>query len=99
MKKVNVVFDEDYNDVDIILVPISISEEIENYLQCFFDWATAIPNREKYEITDQFGKTVVSLGTFEFVNWLNEHVLVFPEYATILEQHTEYLPDASVIEF
>ena len=99
MKKVNVVFDEDYSDVDIILVPESILPGIDSYLQAFFDWAVTVPNRKKYEIVDRSGKTVVSLGTIEFVNWLNEHVLCLPECATILEQHTECLPEVPVIDF
>ena len=99
MEIINVVFDGDYEDVDIILVPESIVDEIEIYLQSFFDWATDTPNRKKYEVTDQFGRIVVSLGTVEFVNWLNQCILAPPEQAGILEQHTTFLANKPVIEF
>ena len=54
---------------------------------------------QKNEVTDRFGRVVISLSTVDFVNWLNEHILPPSERAEILVQHTVFLPDKPMIEF
>lgn len=99
MEPINVVFEDDYADVDIILVPDSLRESIEEYLQQFFNWAIAPENRSNFEVTNPKGDKIVSIGTVEFICWLNEYVCNNLQPAIILKQHTAFLEDAPVIEF
>ena len=38
MKKVNVVYEYDFNEVDIILIPDFVEEKLNEYVQKFFNW-------------------------------------------------------------
>lgn len=97
MKKINVLFADEYDDVDILLVPDHIAESIETVTQQFFDWTSI--NQSHFMVTDEHGNQFKSVGTNEFIWWLNTHYIIGSEKATILESHTTYRPDYPTSEF
>lgn len=94
MKRICLVYEYDYNDVDILLVPNFIAENIDSYVQQFFNWV-ALPEHK-----EQFTKdNVVAIGTNEFIWWLEHFVLSDGQYVTLLESHTQFVPEYPMADF
>ena len=97
MKYVNIVFEYDYNDVDIIAVPDWICGVITDLSQQFCDWLgrTAFFTEEMPD-----GRQVTVCETEGFVYWLNEQVLSeSEEKAFILKEHTTFCKDYYTVDF
>lgn len=95
MRKINLVFDEVYNDVDILLVPDDIAEGIESVMLEFGRWLSC-DEYAKYFRTGQ-GK-FLAIGTSEFLWWLNHIRIIEGTKASILEQHAEFDPLLPIAE-
>lgn len=97
MVKVNVVFDEIFEDADIISVPECIAATIESLGQVFLDW---IPNAKDNDYWTVIAEKKYAVAeTDGFVKWLNTYYCSPNEKAYIIEQHTNYCPLYKTINF
>jgi hypothetical protein len=71
---INIIFDEEGTDLDIIDVPEFIAKDIGNIQQLFFDWLYDEPSPHNYWIWINDIKTCV-YNTNEFVEWVNNNYL------------------------
>lgn len=99
MTKVNVLFADEFEDVDIIIVPENIASNIEKITQQFFNWIGKHDNKKHFEKLNESGLTCVSIGTQEFIWWLNNYVIHSAPYSYIYEKHTVLCPDYPTAEF
>lgn len=89
MLKINVVFEEDYNDVNIILVSKSVYDNLDVICQQFLDWIPSQTENELFVQRDEKGAEVFICETEGFVWWLNKFYLK-NEHAAIVKKHTIY---------
>jgi len=100
MKLINVVYEEDYEDVDILSVPDYIYENIENEVQLYFDWLFDKSSSHDYWKKNEKGGEYIDCDTDAFVNWLNEYKLDSnSEKVYIIQSHTIYHPEYKSAEF
>ena len=94
MKYVNIVFEDDINDSDLILVPDYVASDLVKYSQAFFDWLSDSPKK-------MFGSvSYIECETEDFLYWLN-HYVIKPdeEKAKVVLQHVRYNPLYKSLEF
>jgi len=70
---VNVIFDKDNNDFDVIDIPQTIMEDIADIQQMFFKWLFDKKNNHKYWICVDDMKKYCSYRAEAFVEWLNNY--------------------------
>ena len=89
MEKVNIIYDDEMDDVDIIAIPKEMCREIENLVQSYMEWLmeSAPKDDEDYWITIN-GKRFSNLETVGFVKWLNNYYCNNSGKVSIIEQHT-----------
>lgn len=97
MTKVNIVFDDIFDDVDIIAVPDEIIPEIEKIAQEFFDWIPTTKDSDYWTIIDE--KTYMIAETDGFIKWLNTFYCKNTHKAYVVERNTDYCPQYKIIEF
>ena len=98
MTKINIVYDEMYNDVDIISVPNEIAGSMNDLVLQFLDWTP--PESDSDYWVNINGKRRLSIETVGFVKWLNNHCcLHLDEKARIEVQHTNYCKEYQTIDF
>ena len=99
MIHINIVFDEEMDDVDIIALPENIFRDIASITRQFMDW---LPDAPKYD-SDYWahinGKSCLTLETDGFVKWLNQTYCHGSNEVFIVEQHTKYHPEYQRIDF
>jgi hypothetical protein len=89
MMMINLVYEYDLTDVDIILAPDFVSDQIERITQQFFSWLSNPGVEHDNWVTNSKGVRCLSCETEGFVKWLNEFILGdCHEKAIILLQHT-----------
>ena len=93
MRSVNLLFEEEYDDVDIISVPDEIADNIDDVAQLFFKWLWIPENRQHFYVTLPDGKEALGIDTKEFLWWLNHVFLSSGKKAEIILQHTKYQPE------
>lgn len=99
MKKINVVYDDMFDDVDILLVPDEIADNIEYVVWEFNQWLSSPENRNRFVLEVIDGYEVIGIETEAFLWWLN-HLLIHTEHkAAILKQHTQLIPEYPCAEF
>ena len=96
MKTINLIYECGYNDVDILCVPDYVADNIEYVEQEFLHWInneplSHLPHRFKKK--DRTGHTIITLGTGEFIWWLNNLFITNGERASIIEMHGYYRPE------
>lgn len=97
---VNVLYEGDYEDCDIIWVPDFIGCNINVYGQQFCDWLNSeFISNEYYVTIDNYRYTI--LETEGFVRWLNNNICSKKEETLvyIVKQHTKFDSDYTVVEF
>ena len=99
MRRVNVVYDEVFDDVDILLVPDNIAENIEHIVNEFNHWLLLPENRGRFVVKVLDGYDILEIGTMEFLWWLNHVKIDTTQKASILTQHTNLVPDYPCAEF
>lgn len=99
MKKVNVVFDDEIDDVDILLVPDEIADNIEGVLREFNQWLRIPENRSRFVVKVINGYEIISINTEEFLWWLNYVRIDDTQKATILIQHAKLVVDYPRADF
>lgn len=75
MKYVNLIYNDDYNDADIIAVPEEIYDSIQKYAQDFCDWLSIEPLQHEFITSNADGEQVIVCETDGFIYWLNKNVL------------------------
>ena len=99
MKYINLVYGDDYEDVDILRVPDEIADNIDNVMRDFFRWTEIPENRQQLLIKNLDGEMVVGIDTEEFLWWLNNVKILDESKATIERQHTTLWQGYPIAEF
>ena len=99
MKLINILYADEYNDVDILRVPDFIHDNIGNVVQDFFNWVSSTKSHGYYKQGPD-GHEVLCVGTNEFVKWLNENYVQYEDQEiVVVEEHTKYNPNYPSAEF
>lgn len=98
MKKINILYADEYEDVDIILVPNHIADDIEAVTQEFFDWTKHPYDIPSFMHVNEYGE-IASVDTKEFLWWLNTIKCPDGPQSMIVVQHTTFHPEYPVSEF
>ena len=99
MIHINIVFDEEMDDVDIIALPENIFRDIASITRQFMDWLPDAPKDNSDYWAHINGKSCLTLETDGFVKWLNQTYCLGSNEAFIVEQHTKYHPEYQRIDF
>ena len=91
MREINIVFEYDYDDVDILLVPNYIANNIETVTQKFFSWLNN-PENQKPFLVPYKGQLVLQIGTQAFLWWINNYETPTNVVAEIKHEHVKYDP-------
>ena len=97
MTRVNIVFDDVYDDADIIAVPDEIVSNIEKIGQEFLDWKPPEDDSDYWVIID--GKKCQNVETDGFLKWLNSRYCQETEKAYVVARNTDYCPEYKIIDF
>jgi hypothetical protein len=99
MKLINIVYGDETDDADILLVSDYVHDNIDQVVQNFFDWAEST-NEHGYFVVDVCGNKVLSLGTDEFIKWLNDNYFQSENKEMVVAKaHTKYNPKYPTAEF
>ena len=82
MTKVNIVFDDFFDDADIIAVPDELVPKIEAIGQEFLHWDPPAEDSDYWVIID--GRKCCAAETTGFIKWLNSNYCANTEKAYIL---------------
>ncbi|MBQ2964423.1 MAG: hypothetical protein IJE14_07150 [Clostridia bacterium] len=97
MVNVNIVFDDVFDDADIIAVPAEIAPKIEEIGQEFLEWLSATKESDYSTIIK--GQHYVVAETDGFIKWLNAYHCKGSEKTRIIAQNTNYNPELKTIQF
>ncbi len=92
MKAINLVFDDDYEDVSILLVPDNIADNINNIMHEFNKWLKIPQNSERFLVPHK-GTMVLNICSKEFLWWLNNCKIIDESKAIILDDHAKFCPN------
>ena len=99
MRKINVIFDDEFDDVDILLVPDDVAYNIVHVVQAFNQWLLLPDNRSRFVVEVINGYEVIGIETEEFLWWLNNIHIKAAQKAIILERHTTLIRNYPCAEF
>lgn len=97
MIKVNIVFDNDFEDADIIAIPDEIASEIDTITQEFLDWVPRASDSDYWTIID--GRKCSVAETDGFIKWLNSCYCAKTEKAYVVARNTNYCSQYKVVDF
>lgn len=97
MINVNIVYDDIFDDADIIAVPDEIAPMIEKIGQEFLWWVPTAEDPDYRMIVD--GKECVVAETDGFVKWINISYCEEIEKVYVVARNTNYDPQLQIIEF
>ena len=97
MTKINLVFDDIYDNADIIAVPNEIVFRIEEIGQEFLNWVPTADDSEYWKIVD--GRKYTVAETDGFIKWLNTNYCFETKKAYVVARNTAYCPQYKTIEF
>ena len=105
MRYFNVVYDYDYNEdleqieflgkVDILGLPDWLVSEVEKTLQNFFNW---VEKNQIFYSKENNGKVICNVDGSDFVNWLNQKVLI-GQKALLVKKNVEVCLEYPCLEF
>ena len=98
MKKIILLYDGHYDDVDILIVPNNIADNIEEVVWDFNVWLQNPDNNYRFRVTKEYG-TFLSIDTQEFLWWLNNVRIMGKDKAKIDCQHTNFVEGYPVAYF
>ena len=93
MKYVNIVYDDEYNDCDIISVPDDLLCDLENQTDALYEWLQenyrngTLPEGYYSIIND---KKYPALETYGIINWLNNNLYDGKPVVTIIKEHVDF---------
>lgn len=97
MTNVNLVFDNVFEDADIIAIPDQIASKIETIGQEFLDWVPNAKDEDYWIVVN--GKRYSVAETNGFIKWLNSCYCSKTEKAYVVKRNTNYCPLYKSIEF
>ena len=97
MIKINIVFEDDVEDVDIISVPDELVPDIEEIGQEFLDWIPSTNDNNYFSIID--GHKYFIAETDGFVQWLNTHYCQGMQKVCVVKKHTLLCNEYKTLEF
>ena len=97
MTKVNVIFDNSFDDADIIAIPDEIASRIETIGQEFLDWVLTAKNSDYWVNMD--GQKCLVIETDGFIKWLNSRYCSNIEEAYLVTRNTNSCPLYKSLEF
>lgn len=97
MTNVNIVYDNFFDDADIIAVPDELLPKIEAIGQEFLDWVPTATDSDYWVIEN--GRRYIVANTNGFIKWLNLNYCSDKKKAYIVKRNTSYRPEYRVIEF
>ena len=101
MKYINIVYEDDYNDCDIISIPDELLNDIEKYIYIIDEWIH--DNLKKGTLTETY-YTIINekkypiLDTIGIVNWLNKNLYNGKSAVNVIKQHTSVCHDYPTVE-
>lgn len=99
MKRINMVFDNEYESADILLVPDQIADEIEKVVWDFNIWLKNPEHAQRFMITGADNKIYLNINTEDFIWWLNNIRIVDDNKAQLEQQFVPYVPAYPIAEF
>ena len=100
MKKVNIIYDDEFQDVDIIAIPDDIFGDVDKLGALFIQWVIeSAPKDDRDYWSIKNGEYLLIIETIGLVKWLNNHYCKNGSKAYIVEQHTSYCSEYQSIEF
>ncbi len=97
MKRINIVFDDAFDDADIIVIPDEIFSRIEEIGQEFLDWVPQAEDPDYWTMID--GRRCAVAETDGFIKWLNATYCKDLEKAFVVARNTKYEPSLKIIDF
>lgn len=97
MKYINIVFENDLSDVDLLYVPDYVADNIDQVVMEFDKWLRNPENGNRF-LVPYNGKMVLGIGTEEFTWWLNNSKKEYNN-STIFKQHTTFCPEYPTANF
>ena len=99
MKLMNIVYDGEYENVDIVRVPGWVADDIETILRDFNEWLSIPTNRQPFSHKCTDGRMVLSVDTPDFLWWLDNIKIAEEQMTEIVKQHTIFDPNLPTAEF
>lgn len=99
MRNVNLLFEGDVDDVDIICVSSYVADNIDYVLNQYFGWMHFNIDKHSYWELDRDGVKILYYETDSFIWWLNTHYSQHDEQAYIVRQHTHLVPEYPIANF
>lgn len=93
---VNILYDGQYDDVDIIRIPANMIGRINNLAQEYLDWLPPNDDTDNWVVIND--KKCMSKGALGFVKWLNSRYCLNNK-ASIASRNVPFCPDYPTIEF
>ena len=97
MINVNIVFDDIFDDADIIAVPNEITSRLEEIGQEFLHWVPAAEDPDYWMVIN--GRKCAVAETDGFIKWINARYCKDLEKVFVVERNTNYDPNLKIIEF
>lgn len=97
MPRINIVFDEDYGDSDIICVPQSVSDNIKHIPYDCSKWLYDNVNEHNFWSLAENGRKIVNFETESLIWWLNSFYIKDGEKAYVIIQHVECNPEYPIM--
>lgn len=97
MTKINLIYEGDRSDVDILLIPDGLTEDIDRLAQQFLDWVSPEDDTDGWVVLD--GQKYMAKKTTGFLKWLNANYCHGSEKAYIYKAHAKYCDPYGYIEF
>ena len=97
MVYLNILYEDDMYDVDIICVPDHIATRINSLSQKFLDWLPNAIHDMYWTMID--GRKYSVCETEGFVKWLNDNYCENRQMVTIIKKHVKYVNEYNSIEF
>lgn len=94
---VAVSFDEEKRDIDIIDIDESIYENIDEYLNKFFNWMFDKKNKHRYWRKTNSGMMYCNYRASAFIEWLRDYG--FDENAILVKEGADSTYGYPMIEF
>jgi hypothetical protein len=97
MKKINIVFDDIFDDADIIMIPDEIFSRIEEIGQEFLNWVPYAEDSDYWMMKD--GKRYTIAETDGFIKWINTTYCKNLEKTFVIARNTKYDASLKTVEF
>lgn len=101
MRNINLLFDGNIDDVDIICVPCEIADNIVHIANLYFSWMHNNINEHSYWVLGKNGTKILCYETESFIWWINNQYNQpnCNKQAFVVLQHTHLNSEYSIVNF